>query len=284
MNILVTKLSDSAADGSSINLQELLQSLTLDCLCESLLGVDLGTETTDDKAMIAAALNRSQAVSNKQCSVGSGWAHAMHRRKVFSTQSARCFSCLLGSVACQILQRVCVVPCWQRSLCICWQILHVASKPLPARSKAHLQPSQCPGLPHLHIQVVNRRLLLPCWQVVEVLDGSRSHLAQDISLLRQFAGQAISTCRQQLAAAQALGLSQAMDSLPCGVLPQLLHATGPGGRPLEDEQLISTVLNLLIAGSGTIAQVGTTNACTAGSSRTPVFRILCCRRHMTPVR
>jgi cytochrome P450 len=122
---------------------------------------------------------------------------------------------------------------------------------------------------------VNERFWLPGWQVMELLNGTGRTLANNVATIKAFALQIVEKRRKQLAADAASkdqgpvqaaadtgsdvagsGMPTDEDEGPSDLLSLFMAAKGPDGRPLSTQQLIDTVINFIIAGRDTTAQVG----------------------------
>lgn len=126
------------------------------------------------------------------------------------------------------------------------------------------------------LQIVNDRFWLPGWQVTELLNGTGRTLHTNVATIKAFALQIIEKRRKQLvadAASRDQGPVQAAadtrsdvagsgvmspdeDEGPSDLLSLFMAAKGPNGRPLSTQELIDTVINFIIAGRDTTAQVG----------------------------
>ena len=130
-------------------------------------------------------------------------------------------------------------------------------------------------------QIVNERFWLPAWPLIERLNGTGRVLSRDVATIRTFALNIIEQRRKQLAAetAAAGGRDQGPVVAPSSsgsssvgadadvspasepardLLSLFMAAKGPNGKPLSTQQLIDTVINFIIAGRDTTAQVGST--------------------------
>lgn len=107
--------------------------------------------------------------------------------------------------------------------------------------------------------MIQRRFLVSGWQLIELLDGTRVRLNRDVATLRHFAADIINKRRQLLSdnstASKMAAESSGDSKLPDDLLSHLLAGQRPDGRPLTDKQLTDLVLNLLLAGRDTTAQV-----------------------------
>eukprot|EP00878_Enallax_costatus_P035943 GHUV01040200.1.p1 GENE.GHUV01040200.1~~GHUV01040200.1.p1 ORF type:complete len:166 (+),score=49.58 GHUV01040200.1:2048-2545(+) len=119
------------------------------------------------------------------------------------------------------------------------------------------------------LQIITERFTTPGWQVLEHLSGGCRRLDQWRKLIHDFALNIIKQRRKQLAAAAAVHSTGAEAVEPSALvqdarntgtpgrdlLSLFLESTGPDGKPLTDQQLVDTVLNFIIAGRDTTAQV-----------------------------
>lgn len=102
---------------------------------------------------------------------------------------------------------------------------------------------------------------MPAWPLVELLNGDAFRMAADIRVIKRFAVDIINKRRKQLAAGTASGEGAAaaddvdVDASPRDLLSLFMEAQGPAGKPLSNKQLVDTVLNFVIAGRDTTAQV-----------------------------
>lgn len=104
---------------------------------------------------------------------------------------------------------------------------------------------------------------MPAWPLVELLNGVAFKMAADIRVIKDFAVDIINMRRKQLAAATSAEVHDAyssrdaddVDAAPRDLLSLFMEATGPDGKPLNNKQLVDTVLNFIIAGRDTTAQV-----------------------------
>jgi len=134
----------------------------------------------------------------------------------------------------------------------------------------------------LLLQILNERFWLPLWPLVEVFTGRTFTVARDIKEVKRFAADVIKQ-RQALMAKEAASPASATASItlssskqgishldrdagaaqeaadeggvPRDLLSMFMEASGPDGKPLTNKQLIDTVLNFIIAGRDTTAQV-----------------------------
>lgn len=116
----------------------------------------------------------------------------------------------------------------------------------------------------LSVQVTNQRFWMPAWPILELLDGRAFQLAADVRVIKDFAMHIINTRRQQLkktavAAEVHADTDTTRDQDSAGsardLLSLFMEAKGPDGKLLTDKQLVDTVLNFIIAGRDTTAQV-----------------------------
>lgn len=132
-------------------------------------------------------------------------------------------------------------------------------------------------------QITNLRFYTPASPLVELLSGNRFKLARDCSVIRQYAADIVKLKRQQqhTAAATGTGPTPKADGDECvakDLLSLFMEAVGPGGKPLSDRQLVDTVINFIIAGRDTTAQVTCTqqqavNVCAASQiGRASVYK------------
>lgn len=121
----------------------------------------------------------------------------------------------------------------------------------------------CHSTPHA-AQVTNERFWMPAWPIVELLTGSAFQLAADVRVVKDFAMHIINKRRQQLASAAVAGLPAGSNGEAAGdgdvapgrdLLSLFMADKGPDGKSLTDQQLVDTVLNFIIAGRDTTAQV-----------------------------
>jgi len=144
-----------------------------------------------------------------------------------------------------------------------------------------------PPCSSLH-QITAERFWLPAWPLLERLHGTDRVLCRDVAVIKAFALDIIQRRRKQLAAEEAAaaggggggGGDRARDQGPVvsssssadvvsggsdvaaggevarDLLSLFMTARGPDGQPLSTQQLIDTVINFIIAGRDTTAQVG----------------------------
>jgi cytochrome P450 len=134
---------------------------------------------------------------------------------------------------------------------------------------------------------------MPLWQILQVLSGDAFRLHHDVRVIRAFAKDIVNQRRraldkqkqqkeQQKQVSQVEGEEQkpssrlavntadadAGDVDPCDLLSMFMSATTPDGLPLTEEQLVDTVINFIIAGRDTTAQVrGREGGGAAGGSK-----------------
>jgi fatty acid omega-hydroxylase len=112
-------------------------------------------------------------------------------------------------------------------------------------------------------QILNARFWVPAWPLVELFNGSKFAITRDSALVKRFARSIINKRREQLAqaakltghAADADGADGDSSHLHQDLLLLFMESKGPDGKPLNDKQLVDTVLNFIIAGRDTTAQV-----------------------------
>lgn len=108
---------------------------------------------------------------------------------------------------------------------------------------------------------------MPAWPLVELLNGRKFQLAGDVRIIQRFAIDIINKRRKQYEAStkpdtHANGNGSCMNGAfdaegnPRDLLSLFMESKGPDGKPLTDKQLVDTVLNFIIAGRDTTAQVG----------------------------
>jgi len=143
-----------------------------------------------------------------------------------------------------------------------------------------------PPCSSLH-QITAERFWLPAWPLLERLQGTDRVLCRDVAVIKAFALDIIQRRRKQLAAEEAAaggggggGGDRARDQGPVvsssssadvvaggsdvavggevarDLLSLFMTARGPDGHPLSTQQLTDTVINFIIAGRDTTAQVG----------------------------
>lgn len=142
---------------------------------------------------------------------------------------------------------------------------------------------------------------------MELLNGDAWRLARHVSTIKAFARNIINTRRQQLAAQQhqhqqqqaapactssSSGGGSAVSSSggggvgagadgggvaegpPRDLLTLFMEASGPDGKPLTTQQLLDTVINFIIAGRDTTAQVCVCVACAVRCVPVPLLCVL----------
>jgi len=150
------------------------------------------------------------------------------------------------------------------------------------------RPPPC-SLGSLPPQIVNERFWIPAWPLLELIQGTGRVLRRDVAIIKAFALDIIQRRRKQLAAEEAAAAaaggggggvrdqgpvvsssssSSSADVVSGGsdvaaggevardLLSLFMTVRGPDGKPLSTQQLIDTVINFIIAGRDTTAQVG----------------------------
>jgi cytochrome P450 len=119
------------------------------------------------------------------------------------------------------------------------------------------------------------RFTTPGWRLTELLNGKRAKLNACCGVIHSFATNIIQQRRKLLAQHRAAGTaadeSLAAEGAAAGscekeqdeddssaqdLLSLFMEAKGADGKPLSDKQLVDTVINFIIAGRDTTAQVG----------------------------
>eukprot|EP00878_Enallax_costatus_P024261 GHUV01025881.1.p2 GENE.GHUV01025881.1~~GHUV01025881.1.p2 ORF type:complete len:138 (-),score=45.42 GHUV01025881.1:430-843(-) len=133
------------------------------------------------------------------------------------------------------------------------------------------------------MQVTNERFWMPAWPILELLDGRAFKLAADVRVIKDFAMHIIQKRRQQLAtevtAEVVAGSNGKVADDTCAgpardLLSLFMESKGPDGKPLTDKQLVDTVLNFIIAGRDTTAQVSCRRTCVQQRSVTGSCRLV----------
>jgi cytochrome P450 len=132
------------------------------------------------------------------------------------------------------------------------------------------------------LQICVERLVSPGWRLTELFNGKRATLNACCDVVHSFAMNIIQKRRQQMAEQAAARAKAAADpaagttdsgsadgsaevsvqgkeegdSSAQDLLSLFMQSTGLDGRPLNDKELMDTVINFIIAGRDTTAQVG----------------------------
>jgi fatty acid omega-hydroxylase len=114
------------------------------------------------------------------------------------------------------------------------------------------------------VQICVQRFNAPGWRITELLNGKRTTLNTCCSVIHTFANNIIQQRRKLLAQQRAGGAAattnkkeqETDDSSAQDLLSLFMETKGADGKPLNDKQLVDTVINFIIAGRDTVAQVG----------------------------
>jgi cytochrome P450 len=113
-------------------------------------------------------------------------------------------------------------------------------------------------------QICVQRFTTPGWRITELLNGKRATLNACCSVIHNFANDIIRQRRNLLAQQKAAGAAANTaekdqdedDSSAQDLLSLFMEAKNADGKPLSDKELVDTVINFIIAGRDTTAQVG----------------------------
>lgn len=104
------------------------------------------------------------------------------------------------------------------------------------------------------MQILAQRFLIPGCQVLELLNGKRLALNRFCRIIHSFGADVIKR-RRAAQAQQAAEKDQPSDDAAADLLSLFMAAKGPDGKPFSDKQLSDAVINFIIAGRDTTAQV-----------------------------